>query len=47
MIDTIIIVIFGIIMIVFAALAVNSKKIVHSAVWLIVTNITRNRLSNM
>jgi NADH-quinone oxidoreductase subunit J len=34
MIDTIIIVIFGIIMIVFAALAVNSKKIVHSAVWL-------------
>ncbi|MHB1708197.1 MAG: NADH-quinone oxidoreductase subunit J [Thermoplasmataceae archaeon] len=34
MIDTIIIVIFGIIMIVFAALAVNSKNIVHSAVWL-------------
>lgn len=34
MIDTIITVIFGILLIVFAVLAVNSKKIVHSAVWL-------------
>ncbi|OWP55911.1 MAG: NADH dehydrogenase [Thermoplasmatales archaeon B_DKE] len=34
MIDTIITVIFGVLLIVFAVLAVNSKKIVHSAVWL-------------
>jgi NADH-quinone oxidoreductase subunit J len=34
MIDTIIMIILGIIMIVLAALAVNSTRLFHSAVWL-------------